>query len=72
MGEYTEEEIEILTKAYAKCEMARDDRSNELERRVMMTEQMPYTEKDICVCCGRYVPEGRQVCPICEKEVDDD
>ena len=20
-----------------------------------------------CVCCGEYVPEGRQVCPICEK-----
>ena len=19
-----------------------------------------------CVCCGREVPEGRQVCPICE------
>ena len=22
---------------------------------------------DICVCCGRYVPEGRQVCSICEE-----
>ena len=21
---------------------------------------------DNCVCCGKYVPEGRQVCPICE------
>lgn len=21
---------------------------------------------DNCVCCGRYVPEGRMVCPICE------
>ena len=21
-----------------------------------------------CVCCGRVIPEGRQVCPICEKE----
>ena len=20
-----------------------------------------------CVCCGRIIPEGRQVCPICEK-----
>ena len=20
-----------------------------------------------CVCCGRVIPEGRQVCPICEK-----
>ena len=21
---------------------------------------------DRCVCCGRYVPEGRMVCPLCE------
>jgi hypothetical protein len=35
-------------------------------------KQMPYTEKDTCVCCGRYVPEGRLVCVVCEKEVDND
>lgn len=23
--------------------------------------------QDRCVCCGQYVPEGRQVCPNCEK-----
>lgn len=22
---------------------------------------------EICVCCGDYVPEGRQVCLNCEK-----
>ena len=22
---------------------------------------------DKCVCCGEIVPEGRQVCPQCEK-----
>lgn len=21
-----------------------------------------------CVCCGEIIPEGRQVCPTCEKE----
>lgn len=21
---------------------------------------------DICVCCGREIPEGRQVCVVCE------
>jgi RNA polymerase subunit RPABC4/transcription elongation factor Spt4 len=21
-----------------------------------------------CVCCGKIIPEGRQVCPTCEKE----
>ena len=24
---------------------------------------------ETCVCCGAVVPEGRQVCPSCEKEV---
>lgn len=24
--------------------------------------------EDLCVCCGEYVPEGRQVCPACEKK----
>ncbi len=21
-----------------------------------------------CVCCGEVIPEGRQVCPICEEQ----
>lgn len=25
-----------------------------------------YAEQDRCVCCGKEVPEGRQVCPTCE------
>lgn len=24
--------------------------------------------EDRCVCCGEIIPEGRQVCPICEKK----
>ena len=24
--------------------------------------------EDRCVCCGDYIPEGRQVCPICERK----
>lgn len=20
-----------------------------------------------CICCGAIIPEGRQVCPICER-----
>lgn len=24
-----------------------------------------------CVCCGAVIPEGRMVCPICEKEADE-
>lgn len=22
---------------------------------------------DMCVNCGKYVPEGRDICPVCEK-----
>lgn len=25
--------------------------------------------KNICLICGREVPEGREVCPICEKSI---
>lgn len=25
---------------------------------------------DTCVCCGAYVPEGRQVCSDCEREAN--
>ena len=23
-----------------------------------------------CVCCGEIIPEGRQVCPDCENEIN--
>ena len=22
---------------------------------------------DRCVCCGEIIPEGRQICPLCEQ-----
>ncbi len=27
-----------------------------------------YDEYDTCIFCGRLVPEGTMVCPICEQE----
>ena len=27
-----------------------------------------YTETDICVMCGAYVPEGSMVCPMCKAD----
>ena len=24
-----------------------------------------------CVCCGGIIPEGQQVCPLCQKEADE-
>lgn len=25
-----------------------------------------------CICCGEIIPEGRQICPCCEKNEDED
>ena len=30
---------------------------------------MVLSNEDICVSCGRYIPEGRMVCPSCEKDI---
>ncbi len=37
------------------------DVAGEIEGRMMAAA-------DRCVCCGRYVPEGRQTCPVCDLE----
>lgn len=29
--------------------------------------QIAGTDENRCVCCGRVIPEGRQVCPLCER-----
>ena len=26
--------------------------------------------EDRCICCGAIIPEGRQVCPICEHKAE--
>ena len=35
------------------------------------TSGFVYVNVNRCVCCGAIIPEGRQVCPICEKEKTD-
>lgn len=27
----------------------------------------PGVDENRCVCCGAIIPEGRQICPICER-----
>lgn len=29
------------------------------------------TNNNTCVMCGRVIPEGRQVCPVCETKAND-
>ena len=30
---------------------------------------MQQAGENLCVCCGRIIPEGRQICQICSGEV---
>lgn len=32
--------------------------------------QSIYRNTETCVCCGAEIPEGRQVCPVCENGED--
>lgn len=31
-------------------------------------ERLRETHSNTCICCGATIPEGRQVCPQCEKK----
>lgn len=31
-------------------------------------KQAAIPREDRCICCGEAVPEGRQICPACEKK----
>jgi hypothetical protein len=65
IGERTSNGVEFA-EWELRCEVIGNIHTSEKEK----AKQMPYTEKDTCVRCGRYVPEGRNVCPVCEKEVE--
>lgn len=28
--------------------------------------------EETCICCGKPIPEGRQVCPKCERKVGEE
>lgn len=40
---------------------------------IEIIKQAVRKEADIpgCVCCGEIIPEGRQVCPKCERSAND-
>jgi RNA polymerase subunit RPABC4/transcription elongation factor Spt4 len=35
-----------------------------------LTANVEIASHDCCVRCGRYTPEGRDVCPLCEKKYE--
>ena len=43
---------------------------NELNGPVIIV-QKGKTKAEKCACCGAIIPEGRQVCPQCERRVED-
>lgn len=40
----------------------------ERERHNAIRRQKIMTDADRCICCGEIVPEGRQICPQCERK----
>lgn len=48
-----------------------DDGALEQQQREIVNDirQIAGTDENRCVCCGEVIPEGRQVCPDCEKAV---
>lgn len=70
----TPEEIKAITSTTV-LRINRELTDTEVDELLKMLKQQPATltvcgadEADVCVCCGEIVPEGRQVCPTCEKE----
>ena len=70
----TPEEIKAITST---TELRINNTLTEAEARELMgmLKRHPGTlmvcaedKADVCVCCGEYVPEGRQVCQPCETE----
>ena len=31
-----------------------------------------YRPDEVCACCGRYVPEGMTICPICAAQAEEE
>lgn len=52
--------IDVADAAIARLEERGEDTS-ELRR------ELAFARVDCCVCCGAVVPEGRMVCPSCER-----
>ena len=44
------------------------DKTGMLKYATSLVRKMFNTEEDACVLCGSYVPEGRMVCSVCEKD----
>lgn len=36
-----------------------------------LKKEVPQPKVDRCVCCGAIIPEGRQVCPVCERRANE-
>jgi predicted nucleic acid-binding Zn ribbon protein len=41
----------------------------EIERLRKYTEEPSPAPNNTCICCGEIIPEGRQVCPSCGKQL---
>lgn len=66
MSLITPKEVNILKKYNKDC---RDEYVRNCEKlKEAIIGRVIVASDNRCVCCGAIIPEGRQVCPICDKE----
>lgn len=70
MSLITPEEVNILKKYNKDCRDAYVDECERLKRELF--GRVIVASDNRCVCCGEIIPEGRQVCPNCERSPTDD
>lgn len=52
--------IDVADRALTAVEEAGGDTSD-------LRRELAFARADRCVCCGEIVPDGRMVCPSCER-----
>lgn len=52
------------------CHPARTVRRTDPTEDQANQDALPGDNVERCVCCGEIIPEGRQVCPACEKKAN--
>ena len=70
MSLITPEEVNILKKYNKGCRDAYVDKCERLKMELF--GRVIVASDNRCVCCGEIIPEGRQVCPNCERSPADD
>ena len=70
MSLITPREVNVLKKYNEDCRRVYVEECKKLKAAI--AARCLIASDNRCVCCGEPVPEGRQVCPNCERDAEDD